>query len=466
MDKPKKKVMSDMVARPKSGARKPAEAVSKPVRKEPVREPLRSEKIPVRKIPEPIRYEELSEEEEIFDEEENVPEDDYQDEKSLDELIHHYGDKPKSKFGCVIWFVALLAIVALVVAIGGQFTHADISITPKSYSGAVDATLALSQARIANGIQVGIATKDFQSETVIPATGRSESDIKATAAVRLYNSTTTSKTVPVGTILVSSKSVQYETAKSVTIPKAKSASVFGQADVAITAVAAGESGNGDLDDFTFAKSSTLFKGITIHSVTPAIGGTVGDQATADPTTLAAAKDVVMSNLSDQASLVARLSQDLPDDAIALPLVIPLADATVDVDGTKPDGVHVVAHRSVSTLIVNRSALALALGKNLSVPDGINLTLPSFDGLTVTSSDVAQGQAVPSIVHIRITGTVTIAGSVKASDVASSILGKSRSQARATLTALPEIKSFILRVTPPWRRLLPTDPSEISVSIKN
>ena len=441
--------MSDMVARPKanltpnpSPARR-GESDTRPVKRFIEEEP-----------------EEILEQ---FDEEEFIEdEDDYEDERSIDELIRQYGDKPKTRFGCVVWIIAIIAIAALVLAVGGLFTHASVSITPKTFSGTVDDSIALSQTRSETDIQVGVVTKDFQSEVVIPATGQSAADAKAAGTVRFYNATSSAKKIPAGTELVSSKQISYTTIKTITIPKQKSASIPGQVDGSISAVNAGDSGNDSLDDFAFAKPAPAEKGITIHGVTAISGGASGNESAADPSVLDQAKKTVAANLSDQESLVARLSQELPDNAIALPLVIPLADPTVTVDGTHAGEVHVIAHRTVSTFIVDKSAIAQALVAGLSVPDGTHVTMNSFDGLTVTSSDVAQSGAIPQVIHIRITGTATLLGDVDLAQIKSQILGLSRSKTRTLLNSIPEISSYTLSVTPPWRRLLPTDASQISV----
>ena len=466
MDKlKKKKLMSDMVMKPKTSPKKEVEVLSRTT------PPPRKASAP------PLMKGRISDEEEIVEQEQDEDilesseseeiELDYfeQEERSIDQLVHHYGDKPKGRFGCVVWIIAFIAIIAIVFVVGGLFTHATIVIGPKTFTGTVDDSITLSQTRSATTIQIGMVTKDFTSQVVIPATGRSATDTKATGTVRFYNSTTTSKTIPSGTIIISSKQVEYATNKSFTIPKAASSIKSGQVDAVVTAVNAGDTGNDALDDFTFAKPTASEKLITIHSTTVISGGASGNESTADPMVLAQAEQTVKSNLADQNALVARLTDDLPDNSIALPLVIPLADPTITIDGTQNDGVHVVAHRTVSTFVIDKSAIATSLGTSLNVPQGTDVVLNSWNGLTVTSSDVAQGGAIPQTIHVRITGTATLVGNITPSTIVALVAGQTRSQTRTILNKTPEIISYTLSVTPPWRRLLPTDPSQITVVIK-
>ncbi len=454
MDKPKKK-MSDMVVKKKPSVKKQAEVLRVP-KKEILKE----------KVVEQDYDEEIVDLDEVDDGEDSELDYFEEEERSIEQLIHHYGDKPKGRFGCVVWIIALIAMIAIVFVVGGLFTHATIVIGPKTFTGTVDDSLTLSQTRSTSSIQIGMVTKDFTSQVVIPAIGRSATDTKATGTVRFYNPTTTSKTIPSGTIIISSKQVQYITNKSVTIPKATSSSKSGQIDVVVTAVNAGDTGNDGLDDFTFAKPTASEKLITIHSTTVISGGSSGNESTADPAVLDQAEQTVKSNLADQNALIARLTDDLPDNSIALPLVIPLADPTITIDGTQNDGVHVVAHRTVSTFVIDKSAIATSLGTSLNVPQGTNVVLNSWNGLTVTSSDVAQGGAIPQTIHVRITGTATLVGDIKPNNVVSLVVGQTRSQTRTILNKTPEITSYTLSVTPPWRRLLPNDPSQITVTVKS
>ena len=102
---------------------------------------------------------------------------------------------------------------------------------------------------------------------------------------------------------------------------------------------------------------------------------------------------------------------------------------------------------------------------MNVPQGTSIVLDSWNGLTVTSSDVAQGGTIPQTIHVRITGTATLVGNIKPSDVITLVAGQSRSQVRMILNKAPEITSYTLSVTPPWRRLLPIDPAQITVIVK-
>src|SRR5262245_61030115 len=53
----------------------------------------------------------------------------------------------KNRSGCFLWMIVIICIGALIVGVGGLFTHASVEVVPKQFTGAVDTTISLSQSR-------------------------------------------------------------------------------------------------------------------------------------------------------------------------------------------------------------------------------------------------------------------------------------------------------------------------------
>lgn len=367
----------------------------------------------------------------------------------------------KKRSGCVLWFIAIICVIALVVGIGGLFTEATITIAPKTFEGTIDMTLPLSQTKTPTGVSFATATKTFTEEVVVPATGISDKETYATGTVRFYNSTSASKTIQKGSVIISSTQKEYKTVKNITIPAIKGKTP-GQSDVQVTAMVAGAESNNDLDDFVFQKPGKATTGITIRSVTAITGGAIGKDALADPAAINQAGETLKAKFSNSEILMKRMAEEIPDTTMVLPVVFPTSTPVVTTEANHTDGVHVIAKETVVIILVDKSEIARALGNNLQAPEGIKLTLNSFEGLTVTTSSISANLPIPTTIQVRITGTTTVTGSIDESQIVTKIRGSYRTTAKKVLSENLEIDSFQIRMRPFWRRTLPSQPDDISV----
>jgi hypothetical protein len=384
-------------------------------------------------------------------------------EKKVPDPISSYEEvvPRKNRSGCLLWIIAGICIGALVVGIGGLFTYAEIVMTPKQLSGQIDVTVTLSQTREHGALFFGTATKTFTSEKVVPSIGQASSEVKAMGMVKFYNPHTTSKTIPAKTEIVSSAGKKYTLNKAITIP-AKKATTPGQIEGAITAVVAGGEGNSGLDDFTFSKPSKTLLGITMHSVGEITGGANSSDLVADPQAIAMATELLKQEFAGNKNFVARLSEQVPDSMIALPLVLPESPVSITTDPKHADGVHIIASQTVSILVVNRSDIARVLGDDLNVSKDIILSLTDFGDVTAMTSGVAAGQPIPQRLQIRMTGDGQVIGLVDAEEIKKNILGISRKEARVFMNQIDEIGSYKITMRPFWRRTLPVNAEDVEV----
>ncbi len=433
MDK-KNRIMSDMVAVKKTVVKKQVFEAPKRVEKQ-IENPV--ERRPQRIHPEPV----LEEEELVMFDDQDQP--------------------VRSRSGCLLWSVAVVCILALVVGIGGLFTHAEISVNPKQFTGAVDTTISLNQTHDTNGIFFGTATKTFTSEKVVPSIGRALSEVKATGTVKFYNTNTIAKTVSAKTEIVSSGGKKYTVSKTITIPP-KGLKNPGQIDTVVTAVESGAGGNNGLDDFVFSKPTKILSGITMHSVTEMTGGASDADAVGDPAMITATTESLKNEFSNSRTLVARLSEQVPDTMIALPLTLPENPVSITLDPKHEDGVHVVASQTVAILVVNRSDIARAIGDSLGTQKDIKLTLRNFSSATAMTNTIVAGQPIPQKMQVRITGNATVFGLLDTKMIKEKVLGLSRKDVKSYIASVPEIDSYKIHMRPFWRRTLPISLDDIEV----
>ncbi len=354
--------------------------------------------------------------------------------------------------GCLLWVIAVICIAAVILGIGGLFSHATVTVVPASVTGDVGMTVAFSKTRAPGTVAMATATQAMTDEIIVPATGTATKESRATGKVRFYNANAAAKTIPAGTRIASSGGIAFQTAKAVTVP-GKKGTVPGSTEAGIVAVASGAAGNIDPDDFVWANPKP-YPGITIRSTLATTGGAKGTDSIADPAALAAAADELRSRMADASAAAARIATTVPDDWIVLPTALTPSTVTITNDPSHADGVHVIARQNVGVVMANRTSLARALGQAVSADRNIPLTIRSLDGVSIIPAGALAAANPPEQFSARVTGQVTLVGAIDGGSLAQEIAGKSRHDARTILAHHPEIQSFNIRMRPFWRRVVP------------
>ncbi len=453
MDQPKKKIMNDMVVRrPVNQSQKPNPAVS-------------------------VKHRTIADDVKIINH--NIPED-YDNNNDNDDDIDYEPEimpvrravssrtEPVNHRGWFLWAIAIVCSLALVIGVGGLFARAEITVVPKTFSGDVNTTISFSQNPESGSVFFGTATKTFTDEIIVPATGVVTKESKASGKVHFYNTNTIAKTIPVGTKIVSSKKMVYQTIKTVTVPAiTKKTKTPGTIEVGVTATVVGSASNTDPDDFTFDAPKS-FANITIRSSVAIVGGAQGSDSIADPVAISVASDTLRARFADPSVLVKRIADVIPDDFTVLPIIINPSAPVVVPETNHPDGVHVVAKQTVGIIMVKKhdlsvqSGLARALGNQLSADKNINLTFQNFDHLTIITGTAMSATAIPAQFTARVSGTATLTGFVDRESLRSQMVGITKSGAKNILEKNTAIQSFKLQMRPFWRRTMPISEKSIII----
>lgn len=381
-----------------------------------------------------------------------------------DSYIKKPGEAPK--VGCALWFTVILCVGVLSLVIGGVIAQASLVIHPKHYSGTVDSSLTLSKTPGSGDLQFYTATQSFSDEQVIPSQTVVAHDSRATGTVRFYNNTSQAKTFPAKTVIKSSNAagtmIAYQTKVAITVPPVKNKQP-GQRDVVVVASEVGAQANIQKNDFVLGNPVL---GIVVRSVTEMTGGAQGSDRVADPALVATARDTLGQSLTISDDMIARLKQELPQEMIVLPITFADSNPVITLESNHEDGVHVIAHKSVTIIMVKKTDLARIMGDRLNIPKGEMVTLPSLEGLSVASSALASPQNIPETISVRITGTAQLVGKVDEKAYPEVFKGLSKSEVRSRIANYPEIESVDIHMMPFWRRILPLDAEKISVTVTN
>lgn len=391
----------------------------------------------------------------------------FDDETYQGQIAGYDSDRSRKQVtGCLMWVVAGVCLIALVLGIGGLFTHTKISLTPKHFSGSVDVSATLSQnSNDPNTVFFGAATKVFTEEKIVPSISTAPSESKATGSVQFFNTNTTSRTIPAKTEITSKAGKKYILNTAVTVP-AKTSKGPGQMVGAVTAVISGIEGNSGPDDFLFSKTATIFTGVTIRSSAEISGGASTSDAVADPQAIMDTENLLKQKFADSNEFVKRLSEQVPENMIVLPISVPENPVMITLDPKHSDGVHVIASQAVTILMVDRADIANLFGANISVPQSTRVVLRDFGTISAMTSGLVAGQPIPQKLQVRMTGDVALFGWVDTQKIKEGVLGKSRGEVKEFIDQVPEVDEYKINMRPFWRRIVPTNVNEVEVVQNN
>jgi hypothetical protein len=196
-----------------------------------------------------------------------------------------------------------------------------------------------------------------------------------------------------------------------------------------------------------------------------VGGTGQNELIADPELIMQAKKELQGSVIDEGVISNRLAEELPEDFIKLPLQIPASIPVITVESNHSDGVHVVARRSITIAMVKKKQLAQIIAKNMGADTDRQMTLDSFEGMTVVAGSLGTLPNQTKELPLRITGQAIIYGFVDTDSIKANILEKTKKQTKEFLANSKEIDSVTIRMTPPWRNVMPKDSKNISFLIK-
>lgn len=375
-------------------------------------------------------------------------------------------NKQPRKMGCALWFVGLICLLFLALVIGGLIATAQINLHPKKITGPLDVSVNLSQEGGQGTLRFYSATKTFTDERIVPIQATASKDAYAIGTIRFYNTNAEVKTIAAKTLVKSTNAggqvINYRTKGVQSIPKANNKKP-GQKDVEVVAESVGSGANIGLSDFILA---TAIPGVTARSVTEMKGGSSVTDKIGDPALVAAAHDELMTSFAPSIDLVNRMTQEVPNTMLVLPITFVDSAPVFSVEPNHDDGVHVIAHKAVAITMVNRTEFARFIAARLGTAKDLVVTIPNLDGLTITTATLASPKNIPRIVPIRITGDPVIYGQIADDEIKAGILGKSRSETRMYLADIKEIDQYDIHIMPFWRRILPLDSKKISVTVTN
>jgi len=358
--------------------------------------------------------------------------------------------------------LAAVIVIAASVAVLYFFSDAKVTVTPKSLSSPISATLT---ATGSNGdLPYRILVEEKVVGSTVPAESTETVNDAAQGKIVIANAQAAPQTLIKNTRFETSTGLIFRIHESVNIP-AGSVSSPGTKEVTAYADAGGDTYNIGATSFTVPglSGSKAFDLVTATSNGAMTGGFSGTRGAVTQATREA------QNAKNRETLVKELQETLASkipEGFVLVSGATFTNFEPANDTVGKDTMVTINQRGILTAIVfPEKTLAKAIATVLATTNTeLPVSLRNYQELRLAP----QKKEVPTedtSFMVDLSGNVEIVWDVDSAKITGAVAGKTLDSARTVLQSFPEIDEFKLLVRPFWKKTFPTEPSDIDVEIE-
>lgn len=370
--------------------------------------------------------------------------------------------RPRGRFPFITIIIALLILGGTAVGLY-YFSAAEAKIIPVAATVSVEHSFAADPATGSLPYEIVSATKT--GTQTIPATGGTrEVTANATGQITIYNTQATSQKLIANTRFATPAGLIFRIKSAVTIP-AGTNDRPGTVTVPITADSPGPTYNIGPSSFTVPglAGTPQESAVYARSSGPMEGGMSGSVPVVDPAAEESAVSAIRSALETE--LAGALDGQVPDGYILLPgaatttyRTLPTAPADSGKAAIQVEGMIsgvVFPADMLSRAIAVETGSAESVGSEVTLGEGSTLALAPSGALPTANSETFA---------FTLSGAASLVAVIDPIQIATTVAGKSRSEAEVALTNYPEVRRAILILRPFWRQSFPEDPAGIKVVV--
>lgn len=368
-----------------------------------------------------------------------------------------------------IWYVAALAIIALVFALTFVFAGATVYVTPREGTVELSGPI-LAEMESRTGLSYETVSVEGEKSASASASEKKFVERRATGTVRLYNNNSTSpQKLLIDTRLESPSGYIYKTKTAVTIPGQKTEKgklVPGTVDVAIYADEAGEVYNQKELDLKIVgfRGGPKYEKIYAKSITSIDGGFKGDSYDISEEELKSIEDGLKAELTAELNEKART--ELPADFIMYDKAVKIVFEDAVVTSGEGDKAEISVKGDITAYIFKESDLTRALVDKVVAKSEENIvTIPNIRELNIeldmpeASTDTTE---TDSDIKIVIEDKVKVVWGVNDAEIKETLAGSKKRDFESKMLKFKNIESAESSVKPFWRTTFPDKPGAIRV----
>lgn len=384
----------------------------------------------------------------------------------------HIEKHSKKKHG---WLSIILITIVVVMASGWiasvYFSSATFTIVPKRYPVTINGTY-IAQAVAGSLLSYEISNITDTASLVVTATESSSVSTKAQGKVTLFNANSQAQRLVAGSRLSTGDEYVYRLKGSLTIP-AKSTSGPGTIVAEIIADKPGEGSNitrsGSVGDLKFLgfKGTSRYETVYARLASDITGGLIGSKKIVPPSTLASTSAILKNNLTQK--LLSQIQTIIPEGKIMYDNVHVISFSEPTLSGDDPDSAIITIKGTLNAILFDKKELVgrLVEKDTLSSFGAFSYNTSGLEDLDVNiaNSKDFSVQKKNSLI-LRIKGDIAIVGDIPVKEIQAKLTGISLNETKEILKPYNLIiETGSGELIPPWSKV-PTDPSRISVIIKD
>lgn len=380
-------------------------------------------------------------------------------------------DGGRGYFGWLPWFLGALIVIGCAFVAISYFSGADVVVTPKSESKAVDVEISTEKdSDPAKAMPLSVLILDETTETDVQAAQTQVSaSVPSFGKITVSNSQSALQTLIKGTRFASPSGKIYKIKQTITVPAAK-AGVPGKIDADVYAESPGPSYNiTDKERFTLPglKSSDKFTKVWGENAQPITGGTDKLSKTLGKDAEDAA--VNESQIILQKKLRDRISHELLSSQVAYePLYVFKYDDPVTTNSDKPGMVHLTIKGHLQTPVFDRALLTQAIATAVlgASYKGEPINIDGLERLDVALADKDKATDLTNAktAAFHFMGPVNFKWIVDAEKFKGILINLEKGNFESTVHTVPSIKTAEATLRPFWKQYFPAETSKITVKI--
>ena len=371
-----------------------------------------------------------------------------------------------SRFG--VWFAALVAVVILIVTLGGVFSGATVTIVPRQEDSIINGTFDSSQDLDVFDISHEVMILSDEESMEVAAVEEREVNRKASGIIVVYNKhSTSSQRLIKNTRFETPDGNIYRIKGSITVPGTKVENgkiIPGSVEVKVYADEPGEEYNTSLTDFTIPgfKGDPRFDTFYARSKTEITNGFKGilhypsdeelDRATSE------LKNTLTERLTAQATAQKPENFILYEDAI----FIEFDDLDEDLE-TSENTVMIPQRATLHGVIFNTSDFAKFIAKqSLASFDDSEVRIPGIQDLEFLIEDKENVSALGDDIEFTLSGNVHVVWDIDHEALKQSLIDIPKKNFQNILSEFPDIKKAEASIRPFWKRTFPDNVKDIRI----
>lgn len=383
--------------------------------------------------------------------------------------------KPRRKMSKT-WLWVLVAVCVLILAFLALFLfrQTKVTVTPRSQSITFNSSAQFTAYPVATAatgtLPYTVDTKTLTDSETVQGNGTTETQMKASGNVTVYNSYSASSVKLVAnTRFETPDGLIFRAPDTVVIP-GKKGSTPGQIQITVVADQAGPQYNiGPVARFTvpgLQSSPTMYAGVYAVSTGSMTGGFSGNQEGVSASTRQAAVSDIRSKLQQQANQYVQSLSSSSTVVFGSLTEISYTDLP-DTDATGSTQVQINESAQVSVPVFNATLFAMQVAQVMGIETNnapVSLMPGSGYGAQPTDSTPVSLGSQP--VDFQLVGSARLVSMVDTEALQQALAGKSAGSFQTIIATFPSIESAQARIEPFWQSSFPSNPTQIKVIVQS